>query len=181
VTAPRSRFTQAPRADGAVTGYLPELTLAASHVRAGERRRGEAGAAGPAIPVLAGAGLGRGPGELGDRSGAWLRNAMAGLAVLAAAAAVVSYQAQYQMVAGYKHAPVVAALQAAIPDVAALVFASLGIALALHGRRAVRARALNVAAVGTSVAMNALAAPPGGGRWRSGCCRRPPTRSPRTR
>jgi hypothetical protein len=89
---------------------------------------------------------------------------MAGLAVLAAAAAVVSYQAQYQLVAGYKHAPVVAAVQAAIPDVAALVFASLGIALALHGRRAVRARALNVAAVGTSVAMNALAAAPG---WRA--------------
>jgi hypothetical protein len=89
---------------------------------------------------------------------------MAGLAVLAGAAAVVSYQAQYQLVAGYKHAPVVAALQAAIPDVAALVFASLGIALALHGRRAVRARALNVAAVGTSVAMNALAAAPG---WRA--------------
>jgi hypothetical protein len=89
---------------------------------------------------------------------------MAGLAVLAAAAAVVSYQAQYQMVAGYRHAPVVAAVQAAIPDVAALVFASLGIALALHGRRAVRARALNVAAVGTSVAMNALAAAPG---WRA--------------
>jgi hypothetical protein len=106
-----------------------------------------------------------GPGrEPGDRSGAWLRIAMAGLAVLAAAAAGVSYQAQYQLVAGYKHAPVVAAVQAAIPDVAALVFASLGIALALHGRRAVRARALNVAAVGTSVAMNALAAAPG---WRA--------------
>jgi hypothetical protein len=89
---------------------------------------------------------------------------MAGLAVLAAAAALVSYQAQYELVAGYKHAPVVAAVQAAIPDVAALVFASLGIALALHGRRAVRARALNVAAVGTSVAMNALAAAPG---WRA--------------
>src|SRR5439155_9358272 len=77
---------------------------------------------------------------------------------------VVSYQAQYQLVAGYKHVPVVAAVQAAIPDVAALVFASLGIALALHGRRAVRARALNVASVGTSVAMNALAATPG---WRA--------------
>jgi hypothetical protein len=89
---------------------------------------------------------------------------MAGLAVLAAAAALVSYQAQYQLVVGYKHAPVVAAVQAAIPDVAALVFASLGIALALHGRRAVRARALNVAAVGTSVVMNALAAAPG---WRA--------------
>lgn len=89
---------------------------------------------------------------------------MVGLAVLAAAAAVVSFQAQYQMVAGYKHARVVAALQAGIPDAAALVFASLGIAMALHGRRAVRARALNVASVGTSVVMNALAASPG---WRA--------------
>ena len=89
---------------------------------------------------------------------------MAGLAVLAAAAAVVSFQAQYQMVAGYKHAPVIAAVQAVIPDAAALVFASLGIALALEGRRALRARVLNVAAVAASVAMNALAAPPG---WRA--------------
>ena len=89
---------------------------------------------------------------------------MLGLALLAAAAAVVSYQAQYRMVAGYKHAAAVAALQGRHPDVAALVFASLGIAMALHGRRAIRARALNVAAVGTSVAMNALAASPG---WRA--------------
>jgi hypothetical protein len=89
---------------------------------------------------------------------------MAGLAVLAAAAAVVSFQAQYQMVAGYKDAPVIAAVQAAIPDAAALVFASLGIALALHGRRALRARVLNVAAVATSVGMNVLAASPG---WRA--------------
>jgi hypothetical protein len=107
---------------------------------------------------------GQGPDRPGDRSGAWLRNAMAGLAVLAAAAAVVSYQAQYRMVAGYKHAPTMAALQAGIPDAAALVFASLGIALALHGKRAIRARLLNVASVGTSVAMNALAASAG---WRA--------------
>lgn len=165
MTAASSRCIPATAAGA---GYLPELTLAASHVRAGQRLRRDAAADAPAAPLSAGsartAGPGRGPGELGDRSGTWLRTAMAGLAVLAAAAAVVSYQAQYQLVAGYKHAPVVAAVQAAIPDVAALVFASLGIALALHGRRAVRARALNVAAVATSVAMNALAAAPG---WRA--------------
>ena len=63
-----------------------------------------------------------------------------------------------------RHLPVIAALEAAIPDAAALVFASLGIALALHGRRALRARTLNLAAVGTSVLMNVLAAGPG---WRS--------------
>ncbi len=60
--------------------------------------------------------------------------------------------------------PAIAALEAAIPDAAALVFACLGIALALHGRRALRARALNLAAVGTSVFMNAIAATPG---WRN--------------
>jgi hypothetical protein len=166
VTAASSRCIPATAADA--VGYLAELTLAASHVRAGQRLRGDAAADPPAAQLSPGsartAGPRRGPGELGDRSGAWLRTAMAGLAVLAAAAALVSYQAQFQLVAGYKHAPVVAAVQAAIPDVAALVFASLGIALALHGRRAVRARALNVAAVGTSVAMNALAAAPG---WRA--------------
>ena len=55
----------------------------------------------------------------------------------------------------------VAALEAAIPDAAALVFACLGIALALHGRRALRARALNLASVAASVFMNAIAAEPG--------------------
>jgi hypothetical protein len=99
-----------------------------------------------------------------DRSGIWLRNAAIGLLVLAAAAAVVSFSAQYQMVYAARGLKVIAALEAAIPDAAAVVFACLGIALALHGRRAVRARVLNVAAVGTSVFMNAIAAAPG---WRS--------------
>ena len=101
---------------------------------------------------------------LRDRSGLWLRNAAAGLCVLAAAAAAVSFTAQYRMVDATRHLPVIAALEAAIPDAAALVFASLGIALALHGRRALRARALNLAAVGASVFMNVLAAAPG---WRN--------------
>jgi Protein of unknown function (DUF2637) len=99
-----------------------------------------------------------------DRSGLWLRNAVAGLCVLAAAAAAVSFTAQYRMVDATRHLPVVAALEAAIPDAAALVFACLGIALALHGRRALRARALNLASVAASVFMNAIAAAPG---WRN--------------
>ena len=78
------------------------------------------------------------PGQ--DHSGRWLRNAAAGLCVLAAAAAAVSFTAQYRMVDATRHLPVIAALEAAIPDAAALVFACLGIALALHGRRALRAR-----------------------------------------
>ena len=68
------------------------------------------------------------------------------------------------MVDATRHLPAIAALEAAIPDAAALVFACLGIALALHGRRAIRPRALNLAAVGTSVFMNAIAAAPG---WRN--------------
>ena len=86
------------------------------------------------------------------------------MCLLAAAAAVVSFTAQYRMVDATRRLAVVAGLEAAIPDAAALVFACLGIALALHGRRAIRARILNVASVGTSVFMNAIAAAPG---WRN--------------
>jgi Protein of unknown function (DUF2637) len=120
--------------------------------------------AGPAAPAP---GHGRQPAPPGrprDRSGLWLRNAAAGLCVLAAAAAAVSFTAQYRMVEATRHLPVVAALEAAIPDAAALVFACLGIALAVRGRRALRARALNLASVAASVFMNAIAAAPG---WRN--------------
>ncbi len=96
-----------------------------------------------------------------DRSGPWLRNAAAGLCLLAAAAATVSFTAQYRLVDATRHLTAIAALEAAIPD-AALVFASLGVALALHGRRALRARTLNLASVGTSVFMNTIAAAPDG-------------------
>ena len=179
MTASRPRFTPIPHVAGpAASGprhagrYMPELTVTASRLRAEDRvRSGAAPARLAASPPAAAGGDGpaadwprRGRWVPADRSGAWLRTAMAGLAVLAAAAAVVSFQAQYQMVAGYKHAPVIAAVQAGIPDAAALVFASLGIALALHGKRALRSRVLNVASVATSVAMNALAAAPG---WRA--------------
>ena len=57
----------------------------------------------------------------------------------------------------------IAALEAGIPDAGAAVFAAHGIALALHGGRALRPRTLNVGCVGLSIAMNALAAAPG---WR---------------
>jgi hypothetical protein len=98
-----------------------------------------------------------------NTSRAWLRNAIVALAVLAAAAAVVSWDAQYVMVSQVKHTPVIAALEAGIPDVGAVIFAALGIALALHGRRALRPRTLNVACVAISLAMNAMAA---GRGWR---------------
>jgi hypothetical protein len=93
----------------------------------------------------------------------WLRGAAVVLGLLAAAAAGVSWQAQYVMVLGVKHAQTVAAVEAGIPDAGAVIFAALGVALALHGKRALRPRALNVACVGISLAMNALAA---GHGWR---------------
>ncbi len=109
--------------------------------------------------VAAPAPLGRDPGA----AGWWLRGAAVVLGLLAAAAAAVSWQAQYVMVLGVKHAQVVAAVEAGIPDAGAVIFAALGVALALHGKRALRPRALNVACVGISLAMNALAA---GHGWR---------------
>jgi hypothetical protein len=94
----------------------------------------------------------------------WLPAAAGGLGVLAGAAATVSYAAQYRLVDAARHLTLAAALEAAIPDAAALVFACLGVALALQGRRAVRARLLNVASAGASVFMNVIAAAPG---WRN--------------
>ena len=94
----------------------------------------------------------------------WLPAAAGGLGVLAGAAATVSYAAQYRLVDAARHLALAAALEAAIPDAAALVFACLGVALALQGRRAVRARMLNVASAGASVFMNVIAAAPG---WRN--------------
>jgi hypothetical protein len=93
----------------------------------------------------------------------WLHGAAVGLLVLAGAAATVSFTAQYRLVFAARGIPVAAALEAAIPDAAALVFACLGVALALHGRHAIRARLLNAASAGTSVFMNVIAAAPG---WR---------------
>jgi hypothetical protein len=85
------------------------------------------------------------------------------LCALAGAAATVSYAAQFQLAFAARHSALVAGLEAAIPDAAALVFACLGVALALHGSRAIRARLLNVASAGASVFMNVIAAAPG---WR---------------
>ena len=99
-----------------------------------------------------------------DRPGIWLQCAAGALCMLAAAAAAaVSFTAQYRLVYAARRLPLVAGLEAAIPDAAALVFACLGVALALHGRHAVRARVLNVASAGASVFMNVIAAAPG---WR---------------
>ena len=150
---------------------LPTLTGAGTSRDIGDRPRTPSAvlivsrAGGPALTRTAGHGSQpTPPGWRRDRSGLWLRNAAAGLFLLAVAATAVSFTAQYRMVDAARHLPAIAAMEAAIPDAAALVFACLGVALALHGRRALRARALNLAAVGTSVFMNAIAATPG---WRN--------------
>jgi hypothetical protein len=96
-----------------------------------------------------------------DRAGMWLRFAGIAVGLVAVAAAVVSYEAQWRLVYAAKHQAGISSVQAAIPDLGSLVFACFGIALALHGRRAIRARLLNLLCVGISVAMNALAARPG--------------------
>jgi hypothetical protein len=101
--------------------------------------------------------------EASERAAGWLRNAMLALGLLAVAAAVVSWEAQYRMVVSARQSAGIAAVEAAIPDAGSLIFASLGIALALHGKRAIRARTLNVCCVAVSVGMNALAA---GHGWR---------------
>jgi succinate dehydrogenase/fumarate reductase cytochrome b subunit len=93
-----------------------------------------------------------------DRAGAWLRLAGVAVGLVAVAAAAVSYEAQWRLVYRDKHEVGVSYVQAAIPDLGSLVFACFGIALALHGRRAVRARLLNLLCVGISITMNALAA-----------------------
>ena len=95
-----------------------------------------------------------------ERANRWLRAAGVAVGLLAAGAAAVSYQAQLQLVQHTKHTQL-AYVQAAVPDLGALVFALMGVSLALQGKRAVRARALNAVCVGLSVGMNALAAKPG--------------------
>ena len=98
-----------------------------------------------------------------DTAARWLRGAMLALGILAVAAAVVSFAAQFAMVYHAKDSVPIAALEAGIPDAAALIFAALGIALALHGKRAIRPRLLNLGAVAASITMNLLAA---GNGWR---------------
>jgi hypothetical protein len=100
-------------------------------------------------------------GRAEDRAGMWLRFAGVAVGLVAVAAAAVSYEAQWRLVYRDKHELDVSYIQAAIPDLGSLVFACFGIALALHGKRAIRARLLNLLCVGISITMNALAARPG--------------------
>ena len=66
--------------------------------------------AGPAAPAADPGRQPAPPRRLGDRSGLWLRNAAGGLCVLAAAAAAVSFTAQYRMAESARHLAAIAAL-----------------------------------------------------------------------
>ena len=70
----------------------------------------------PGLALATRPGHGRQPAPPDDRSGLWLRNAAAGLGVLAAAAATVSFTAQYRMAEAARDLPAIAALEAAIPE-----------------------------------------------------------------
>jgi hypothetical protein len=98
------------------------------------------------------------------RGQVWLPVAAIGLFALPAAAATMSYGAEYRLVGAARHLGLAATLEAAIPDAAALVFACLSVALAVHGRRVIRARLLSLASAGASVFMNVIAAALG---WRN--------------
>ena len=80
------------------------------------------------------------------------------LAGLAAAMGVVSWHGQYGFIYALKHQHLSAALEALGPDCGAVIFAILGVALALSGRRAITERFLVVACSALSVLMNLGAA-----------------------
>jgi len=70
-----------------------------------------------------------------DRPARWLAVSMAALGVLSAASATVSYAAQYRMVYAAKRTALAAALEAGIPDVAALTSVAMNVLAAGHGWR----------------------------------------------
>ena len=76
------------------------------------------------------------------------------LAGLATAMGVVSWAGQFGFIYDIKHDRLAAALEALGPDCGAIIFAILGIALALAGRRAVAERVLVCACSALSVLMN---------------------------
>jgi hypothetical protein len=80
------------------------------------------------------------------------------LAALAAAEGIVSWHGQYSFLIAIKHQELSAALEALGPDCGAVIFALLGVALALLGRRAITERILVCACSGLSIVMNLGAA-----------------------
>jgi hypothetical protein len=76
------------------------------------------------------------------------------LAALATAMGIVSWHGQYTFIEAIKHQHIAAALEALGPDTGAVIFAVLGVALALLGRRAVTERILVCACAALSILMN---------------------------
>ncbi|MER6811588.1 hypothetical protein ABT299_20150 [Spirillospora sp. NPDC000708] len=100
--------------------------------------------------------------KIKDRIGAVLLGTASTLLVaLAGAMGYVSYAAQAAFVEEVKGPGLDVHLEALGLDVASVVFALLGLVAARLGKQALTERTLNVACVGASVGMNALAAPPG--------------------
>src|SRR5262245_31188857 len=104
IAVPGTRAPAAPDPSAAHGGHIT-----GNPAEAGERK--------PPGPRLA-------AGPTTDRPAHWLTAAMLSLAALAGASAVVSYAAQYRMVLAAKGSAPAAALEAAIPDMAALIFAT---------------------------------------------------------
>src|SRR5262245_61341034 len=100
--------------DGATGGLsvLPRVgAVTGNHQRPGTPQHGAVSQLPSTAPAATHAG------SHSDRGRGWLKGAMLALAVLAVAAAVVSWDAQYVLVRSARHNPAVAALEAGIPDI----------------------------------------------------------------
>lgn len=83
--------------------------------------------------------------------------ARGGVVALGAAMGYVSYWTQQELVMQVKHDFLVASLEAAGPDLGALIFAALGHVQARRGSRPLAARLLSALCVATAITMNVLA------------------------
>ena len=79
------------------------------------------------------------------------------LLLLAIMMGAVSWEAQYQFILGAKHIGWASAFEALGLDIAAVIFALLGLAKAIQGKSPKIERILNLACAGGSLAMNVMA------------------------
>lgn len=90
--------------------------------------------------------------------GSWgMHAARGGVVVLGGLMGYVSYWTQQQLVLAVKHDIVVASIEAAGPDLGAIVFGALAHAQARRGRRALVLRLCSLACVAAAITMNVLA------------------------
>ncbi|HEU5161146.1 MAG TPA: hypothetical protein VFU43_29390 [Streptosporangiaceae bacterium] len=134
------------------TRYGRKLEVYNVRFLSGRRRRTAAPADGPAGPAVS-------DGSAPDRAGGvLLAVASVLLLVLAVAQGYVSFRAQYTFVHAVKGEDAASMLEALGLDCAAVIFALLGLAQARLGRPALAERALNLACVVGSLAMNVMSA-----------------------